>query len=151
MKIILLMFTLLVFPVLAHAEIIYQCTDAHHHTMYTNKEFKGFSCRPLVLPQLSLVPDHQGTSPMVSPAPLSSVFSAHESTPTQDPPLIASERQTYQIHPSVGENVALQVCDLYGKWLDLNLATRGGLYYHPLTAPLMTMFGGGYIPMECRR
>lgn len=145
MKIFLLACICLLVPVIAQAEEMYACVDAQHQTVYTNKEVKGQTCTRLHLPQLSTVPAYQGSAHLVPPAP---PLSTH--TPIQDYPLVVRERQTYEIHPSVGHNVASQVCDLYGKWLDLNLSTRGGFYYNNLTAPLMTMFGGGYIPMECR-
>lgn len=147
MKIFLLACICLLVPVIAQAEEIYACVDAQHQTVYTNKEVKGQTCTRLHLPQLSTVPNYKTSQPAPPSVPLSSHST---NSPIQDFPLVVGERQTYEIHPSVGHNVASQVCDLYGKWLDLNLSTRGGFYYNNLTAPLMTMFGGGYIPMECR-
>lgn len=148
MKTLLLVLSLLLLPVIAQAEIMYRCVDAQNQTTYTNKDLKGYTCTPLFLPPLSVVPDRSSTP---SVPPVSSWVPPAQDYENQDPPLVAGPHQTYQINPTVGHNVASQVCDLYGKWLDLNLATRGGLYYNSLTAPLMTMFGGGYIPMECRR
>ncbi len=142
----LILLLMLCLPQLSSAELVYTCTDKAGDVTFTNKEIKGQDCRVPSLPLLSVVPDrhashtHATTVPPIQP----------ESTP-QDPPLLDAGRQTYAINPVIGHNVASQVCDLYGKWLDLNLSTRGGLYYSNLTAPLMTMFGGGYIPMECRR
>lgn len=141
--VLLVMFCL---PQLSSAELVYMCMDKSGTVTFTNKEIKGQTCSVPSLPELSVVPDrkaphnHAFSVPYIQPEPA-----------IQDPPLIDAGRQTYAINPVVGHNVASQVCDLYGKWLDLNLATRGGLYYNNLTAPLITLFGGGYVPMECRR
>ncbi len=146
MKMIMTLFILTLMGLPAHAESVYTCTNPQGEVVYTNKQLKGYTCVVQKLPDLSSVPQRTthtvpSTSMGVSPV-------THDD---QDPPLIMGEHHTFRINPSVGHNVAEQVCDLYGKWLDLNLKTRGGLYYDPLTAPLLTMFGGGYIPMECRK
>lgn len=138
---------MLCLPQLSSAELVYMCMGKDGSVVFTNKEIKGSVCSVPSLPELSVVPDRKSSA-----APIVTIpdIQAHDNG-IQDPPLIDSGRQTYAINPVIGHNVASQVCDLYGKWLDLNLSTRGGLYYNNLTAPLMTMFGGGYIPMECRR
>jgi len=146
MKSIILAFIITLIPLVVSAEPIYFCTDAAGQVTYTNKELVGQSCVWHVLPGLSVVPKR--TLP-TSPSHVDDVH--QDSFDIQDPPLVEGPRETHTINPVVGHNVAEQVCDLYGKWLDLNLATRGGLYYNKLTAPLLTLFGGGFIPMECKR
>lgn len=137
----------LMMPSVVSAELIYQCTDAHHAVIYSNKELRGYTCVAPSLPELSVVPQY----PQATITPRTPGTLTPSSYQDEEIPLVDAGKQTYALNPQLGNNVASQICDLYGKWLDLNLATRGGLYYSNLTAPLITLFGGGYIPMECRR
>lgn len=133
----------------AQAETLYSCQKGTK-TVYSNHTIKGAICTPLDTPALSMVPSPRRHPVPVAPAPPMVQEPAHDPV-AHDYPLLSDSRQSLAINPAVGANVGDQICDLYGKWLDLNLRTRGGLYYDSLTAPLITVFGGGFIPMECRR
>jgi len=132
-------------PSLAHADVVYECTLQDGSKIYTNHPPKGATCTRIRLPQVSEVPSYPATMTVADPLPASpQVDEVHEY------PLDTDIRGGFAMHPGVGHNVAAQVCDLYGKWMDLSLKTRGGLYYDPLMAPMIQLFGGGFIPMECR-
>lgn len=130
----------------SYAESFYACQDVDGHITYTNSQQKGMDCHRLTLPDVSTSPTRSYLPAVPSQEPMG--LDAQQEI---DPPLVEGPRETFTIHPDIGGNVAAQVCDLYGKWLDLNLATRGGLYWDPRTAPLLSIFAGGFIPMECRK
>ena len=149
MPTILLMLLLVLLPSWTQAETLYTCQQGST-VIYTNHTIRGASCTVLHPPALSTVPSPRRHRTPVAPDPAPVIQESHDPV-AHDYPLLTDSRQSLTINPSVGPNVGDQICDLYGKWLDLNLLTRGGLYYSPLTAPFMTLFGGGFIPMECRR
>ncbi len=129
-------------------EPVYRCVGPQGET-FSNKQLKGQVCTPITLPQLGSVPNRLSTSVIETPTPMAMKEDDHREL--MDYPLIQDAHGSLTMNPALGHGVGTQVCDLYGKWLDLNLATRGGLYYNPITAPLITLFGGGFIPMECRK
>lgn len=131
----------------AFAETIQACPQADGSVLFTNKKVVNEKCAPVHLPELSTVPSRNaGHLPNVAP---------HVSNPYRDKEipkeveLLIEGDQSMKFDPKGPQTVRDQVCDLYGKYLDLSLKTRGGLYYSDKTAPLLSLFGGGYIPLDC--
>lgn len=112
------------------SDSVYQC-ETSQGTVFTNIHKRGWNCEAKKLPALSTVP--------------SVAWSTHSTPKTLgDQSPVSVQVPSDSTHDS-------QVCALYDTWLTLNLQTRGGLQYHPLSAPLMKLFGGGYIPLDCGR
>jgi hypothetical protein len=158
---------------------MWECTQADGSPIYTNKERAG--CKLMVMKELSVVPSLDQMPTYRSP--YAAAPSSEMSYPMERSPVIMGAQgqavpdwaQTW--HSSVaytGRSTQMEVCSLYGEWVNLVQKTRGGFFYGTdpsyggdLTGrnqrgasfsfydnaryqTLSRIFGTGFVPVGCQ-
>ena len=157
---------------------MWECTQADGTSIYTNKERAG--CKLMVLKELSIVPSLEHMPTYRSP------HAAEPSSDMQamDRPIAGMGARDQTVpdwaqnwHSNIawsGGSVQMEVCSMYGEWINLVQKTRGGFFYGTdpsyggdLTwrnqrAPsfsfydnaryqtLSRIFGTGFVPVGCQ-
>jgi hypothetical protein len=156
---------------------MWECTQADGSSIYTNKERAG--CKLMTLRELSVVPSLDNMPTYRSPYP---------ATPSSDMPYSMDRASAVMPIRTVpgwaqdwyssiawsGGSVQMEVCSLYGEWINLVQKTRGGFWfgtdpsyggdltgrnqrgasysfydnarYHALSR----IFGTGFVPVGCQ-
>jgi hypothetical protein len=122
-------------------DTIKECQQADGSIMYTNKPKLG--CTDLILPELAGTAHTREYSPMpVVPDAVAEV------PPIHGPGLHGTDFKLS------GSNDPTSVCELYHKWIALQMRTQGGFQHNSVGDTqsrfgYTTIFGSGYPPAGC--
>lgn len=155
--------------------VMRECLQADGSSLYTNKDLPG--CKLMTLKELSVVPSLENMPTSVSPT--SSMMPRYDIPPVIDryPAGSAANVPDWarDWHASVAStgSVQMQVCSMYGEWLNLNQKTRGGFFFgsdpsyggdltgrnqrgpsysfydNARYVTLAKVFGQGFVPIGC--